>query len=60
MMSVWPRIIPERDSYWIWSLSTSSRQCHNNPVLVPPRKLTDPVKDFYEGQTYDLETRVDI
>ena len=39
---------------------TSSSQCHNNPVLVPSRKPPDPVKDFYEGQIYDLKTRVDI
>ena len=35
-------------------------QGHNNPVLVPPRKPPDPVKDLYDGQTYDLKTRVDI
>ena len=39
---------------------TSSSQCHNNPVLVPPRKPPNPVKDIYDGQTYDLKTRVDI
>ena len=39
---------------------TSSSQCHNNPVLVPPRKPPDPVKDLYDGQIYDLKTRVDI
>ena len=39
---------------------TSSSQCHNNPVMVPPRKPPDPVKDLYDGQTYDLKTRVDI
>ena len=39
---------------------TSSSQCHNNPVLVPPRKPPDPVKDIYDGQIYDLKTRVDI
>ena len=39
---------------------TSSSQCHNNPVLVPPRKPPDPVKDLYDGQTYDLKTRVDV
>ena len=30
------------------------------PVLVPPCKPPDPVKDIYDGQTYDLKTRVDI
>ena len=38
----------------------SSSQCHNNPVLVPPRKPPDPVKDLYDGHIYDLKTRVDI
>ena len=38
----------------------SSSQCYNNPVLVPPRKPPDPVKDIYEGQIYDLKTRVYI
>ena len=28
--------------------------------MVPPRKAPDPVKDLYDGQTYDLKTRVDI
>ena len=41
-------------------LSTSSIQCHINPVLVPPYKLLDHVKDSYESQIYDLKTRVDI
>ena len=39
---------------------TSSRQCHNNPVLVSTRKPPDPVKGLYDGQIYDLKTRVDI
>ena len=39
---------------------TSSSQCHNNPVLVHPRKPPDPVKDLYDGQIYELKTRVDI
>ena len=33
---------------------------HNNPVLVPPCKPPDHVKDLYDRQVYDLETRVDI
>ena len=28
--------------------------------MVPTRKAPDPVKDLYDGQTYDLKTRVDI
>ena len=60
MMSRWPWISHERDSCWIWSLRSSSSQCHNNPVLVSPSKPTDNVKDLYDGQTYDLKTRVDI
>ena len=60
IMSMWPWISLESYSCWRWSLSTSSSQCHNNPVLVPPRKPPDHVKDLYDGQTYDLKTRVDI
>ena len=60
IMLVWPCISPDRESSWRWSLSTSSSQCHNNPVFFPPSKPPDPVKDIYEGQTYDLKTRVDI
>ena len=41
-------------------MRTSSIQCHNNPVLVTPCKPPSPVKDLYDGQTYDLKTRVDI
>ena len=59
-MSMWPWISLERESFWIWSPRTSSSQCHNNPVLVPPCKPPDPVKDLYDGQTYDPKTRVDI
>ena len=60
MMSMWPCISLKKESSWIWSLSKSSSQCHNNPVLVPLCKPPDPVKDIYDGQTYDLKTRVDI
>ena len=59
-MSVGPWISLERESSFRWSLSTISSQCHNNPVLVPLCKPPDPVKGFYDGQTYDLKTRVDI
>ena len=38
MMSMWPWTSLERKSCSIWSLRTSSRQCHNNPVLVPENK----------------------
>ena len=38
-------------------MRTSSIQCHNNPVLVPPRKLPDPVKYLYDGQNCDLKTK---
>ena len=57
---MWPWISLERDSFWRWILRTSSRQFHNNPVLDPPRKPPDHVKDIYDGHTYDLKTRVDI
>ena len=60
MMLVWPWILLERDIFWIWSLWKSSIQCHNNPVLVPPIKPPDHVKDLYDGQTYELKTRLDI
>ena len=43
-----------------WSLRKSSSQCHNKPVLVPPRKPPYPVKGIYDSQTNDLKTRVDI
>ena len=36
---------------------TRSSQCHNNPVLVPPRKPRDPVKDFYDGHNYYLKKK---
>ena len=39
---------------------TSSSQCHNNPVLVPPCKPPDTVKGLYHSQTYYLKTRVCI
>ena len=60
IMSMWPWISLERESCWRWSLRTSSSQCHNNLVLVPPRKPSDPVKGIYEGYIYDLKTRVDV
>ena len=37
-----------------------SSQCHNNPILVPPCKPPNPVKDIYDSHIYDLKTRVDI
>ena len=39
---------------------TRSSQCHNGPVLVPPRKPPDSVKYLYDGQPYKLKTRVYI
>ena len=59
-MSMWSWISLERESYWRLNMSKSSIQCQNNPVLIPPLKPPDPVKDIYDGQTYDLKTRVDI
>ena len=38
-------------SLWTWSLRTSSIQCHNKPVSVPPCKPPDPVRGIYDGQT---------
>ena len=60
MMSVWPWISLEKDIFWIWNLRKSYIQCHNNLVLVPPRKPPNRVKYIYSGQAYDLKTRVDI
>ena len=60
MMLVWPWILFERENCLRWILRTSSSQCYNNPVLVTPNKPPDHVKDFYDGQTYDLKTSVDI
>ena len=60
IMPMWPCISLERVIYWRWSLRKRSSKCHNNPVLVPPRKPPDPVKDIYDVQIYDLKTRVDI
>ena len=50
----------EIDSSLIWSTKTSYRKCHNNLFLVPSCKPPDTVKDLYDGQPYDLKTRVDI
>ena len=57
---MWTWILLERESCWRCNLTTSSSQCHNNPVLVPHCKPPDPVKDLYDGQIYHLKTRVDI
>ena len=54
MMLVWPCILLDRESSCRWILRTSSSQCYNNPVLVPPCKPPNHVKYFYDGQTYDL------
>ena len=32
----------------------------SNPVLVTHREPPNPVRDLYDGQTYDLKRRVDI
>ena len=34
--------------------------CHNKPVFIPPCKPHNPMKDLYNGQTYELNTRVDV
>ena len=41
-------------------MKTISIKCNSNPVFVPPHKAPNPVKDFYDGHTYDLKTRVYI
>ena len=58
IMSMWPCISLQMKSYWRCSLRTSSIQCHSDPVLVPPLKPAYNVKYFYDGQTYELKTRV--
>ena len=55
-----PYISLERGCCWRWSLRTSSIQCHNKPILFPPHKPPNCVKDMYDSQTNDLKTRVDI
>ena len=60
MISMWPCILLERKSYRIWILRKISSQCNNNPVLVPPRKPPDTLKDIYDGQTYDPKKRANI
>ena len=60
IIPLWPWILLESESCWIWILSTSSSQCHNIQVLVHPRKLPDHVKDLYYSQTYHLKSGVDI
>ena len=59
MMSVFPWVLIDSESSWIWLLMTSSIHFHNNQVLVPPSKPPDPMKYIYDGRTY-LKTRVDI
>ena len=59
IMSVWPWISLERDSYWIWIMNTSYRKYHSNPVLVTPFKSTDTVIYIYDGQLQYLKKIVD-
>ena len=59
-MLMWPWISLERESCWRWILRKKAIQCHNNPVLVPPHKPPYPPKVSYDGQPYDLKTRVNI
>ena len=60
MMSMWPCILLERESCWRWDLRKISSQCQNKPVLVPTHKPPNPVRDIYDGKTYDLKKRVGI
>ena len=59
-MLVWTWLQIERESYCSCSMRKISKQCHINRVLVTPYKPPDPVKYLYDGQTYELKTRVDI
>ena len=38
----------------------SSSQCHSKLILVPSHKPLDTMMYIYDGQTFDLKTRVDI
>ena len=60
ILSIWPWVSLERESYFQWSPGENYSQCHSKQVLVNPCKTPDHVKDLYYGQTYDLKTRVDI
>ena len=60
MMLMWPCISLDSVSCCRWNMRTSSSQCHNNPVMVPPCKPPDHMKGLYDGQTYHLKTRVYI
>ena len=57
MMPMWTWISLERESCWRCILRTSFSQCHNNPVLVPPREPPDHARILYDGRAYDLKTR---
>ena len=37
-----------------------SSKCHSKLILVPYHKPLDPMMDIYDGQNFDLKTRVDI
>ena len=41
-------------------MRTSYRQCHSNLILVPSHITLDPMMDIYDGNTFDLKTRVYI
>ena len=51
MMSLWPWILLESNISWSSILRISSRQCHINPVFVPPRKPPYQVMDIYDYHT---------
>ena len=46
VITVWPWILFGRGYSWSWILSTSSIQCHSNPVFVIPHKPPNNMKDI--------------
>ena len=60
MFSVWYWLLLDRERYWSYSLRKSSNQYHSKLILVPYHKPLDTLMDLYNGQTFELKTRVDI
>ena len=39
-------------------MRTRSNKCHSKLMLVPSHKPLDTIMDIYDGQKFDLKTRV--
>ena len=50
MMSVWPWLLLDMDSFCSWCMNTSSIKGHNNPELFPPHKPHNHVMYIYDSQ----------